>query len=113
MKRICACLVTIPFLLSFYVASAQSQGGKPFLSIGPEFSWDTRGSYRIGVGGSLKFGIPISQRSTITLSPGYITFLGEPLENYSGTYSRNLNMTLIPLSAGFRYRFNNGVYLEP
>src|SRR3954464_5635312 len=103
MKNIYTGLLTLPFLLFFFVTSAQSQGGKPFLSIGPEFSWDTRGSYRIGVGGSLKFGIPISQRSTITLSPAYITFLGEPLENYSGTYGRNLHMTLIPLSAGFRY----------
>jgi hypothetical protein len=107
MKR----LVLILSIFSIFKANAQNTSSlsKAF-GAGLELGIPSMSIYTIGLGISGKFEFPVSNKVCVTVTAGYDAFF------YKGnlyTSSRTPSAAeFVPLKAGARYYFNQGVYVE-
>lgn len=85
-----------------------------FLSIGPEGAIPVgtfRNTWKFGVGGSAKLGIPVSDHSDFTINAGYIAFSKKSLNSITPA-----TLNLIPFKGGYRWHSDaagGGFYVEP
>jgi hypothetical protein len=105
MKRI----ILIIFIISAISASAQNAITKAF-SAGVELGIPSNSIYTIGLGVSAKGELPVSDKVAITITAGYSTFFYK--SNLFQSSLTPANAAFVPLKAGLKYYFNNGVYLE-
>lgn len=66
--------------------------------------------WSFGIGASAKAGFNIFEGGDVTLSAGYISFLGKDI---AGTTVKNKALGTIPIKAGLRFRISDGLYGEP
>ncbi len=87
----------------------QTEKATPTLGIGVEGVIPVSdNSYTFGIGGSLKAAFPVGNTGDITLTGGYTSLQFKKSANITGTGG------LVPLKAGYRFRFTNGnFYVEP
>ena len=96
------------FLFTGYCSA---QAGNNSVGIGAEVNFLASNGYSSfynpGVGGNIKgmYGINPGQ---ITLTAGYSSFSSK-----SGTVAAGQTLSLLPIQAGYRYTFSQGLYLEP
>ncbi len=107
MKRI----ILILLLCSAIKASAQNnQNVKTVFNAGLELGIPQASIYTIGVGASAKLELPVSNKLCITGTAGYDAFF------YKGNlYQSSLTPSaaiFVPLKAGAKYYFNQGIYVE-
>ena len=96
-----------------------SSGGTTF-SIGAETALpvgkDLKDGWSFGIGGSAKAAINIFDGGDVTLSAGYISFIGKTetitVLGQSTTF-KNKALGTIPLKAGLRFKLGEGFYGEP
>ena len=92
------------------------KGKSPSFSIGVEAGLpvgkDLKEGWNFGIGGSAKVGIPLFEGGDVTLSAGYISFLGKS-ESFGGVTVKNKALSTIPLKAGLRFMLGQGFYGEP
>lgn len=69
---------------------------------------DFKSGYKMGLGADAKLAIPVVTDGFVTVSGGFLSFPGKDFAGY-----KLPTATLIPLKAGFQYRFPGGLYLEP
>lgn len=103
----------ILFLLLFSilkVSAQESQNLKTVFSAGLELGIPQASVYTIGLGASGKLELPVSNKLCITVTAGYDAFF------YKGNLyesSRTPSAAIfVPLKAGAKYYFNQGVYAE-
>lgn len=88
--------------------------GRPALNLGAELGIPAavlNETQKVGVGGSLKVLVPVFEGGAVTLSAGYISFLGE--KDRLGTFIYPAQ-NFIPLKTGLRIDIvPGGLYLEP
>lgn len=110
-------------MASFAMSFAFAQSSSPKLSIGPDVALpvgDAHQLYSVGVGGTLKLEIPVSQSNfNFTVTAGYENFFGKDVTyNESGpgySYSGEVkfaNAAFIPVKVGGKYYASNQFYLE-
>ena len=90
-----------------------SSGGTTF-SIGVEAGLpvgkDLKDVSSFGIGGSAKAAINIFDGGDVTISAGYISFIGKTV---TGTILKYPSLGTIPLKAGLRFKLGEGFYGEP
>lgn len=69
-------------------------------------------SHKLGLGGTVKVAFPVIPSGDITVNAGYMSFSGKEM-SFMGQTVKLDPLNVIPLKAGFRYRFPGGFYLEP
>ncbi len=67
---------------------------------------DISSVYNFGIGGTLKAAFPVGNSGDVTLTSGYMNF---SVKKSIGSGSTGV----IPIKAGYRYRFDGGFYVEP
>ena len=115
MKKIKCFLLSLTVLLSVNSFAQEETGSGTGLSIGAEVGLpvgDLGESHKLGLGGSLKAAFPVATDAFITVSGGYISFSGKSVSVIGQTFKAPA-LNVIPLKAGFQYRFPGGFYLEP
>lgn len=95
--------------------SKKDAGGTTF-SIGAEAALpvgkDLKDGWSFGIGGSAKAAINIFDGGDVTISAGYISFMGKS-ETILGQTFKNSALGTIPIKAGLRFRLGEGFYGEP
>jgi len=103
----------IAIVLLFYAANASAQysaSTPTAFSAGLELGIPTNSIYSIGLGASGKVEIPASKQVFIAVTAGFTTFFYK-----SNLYRSSLTPSpagFVPLKAGAKYYFNQGVYVE-
>lgn len=105
MKR----LIVLIFIISAIGANAQNAITKAFSS-GVELGIPSTSIYSIGLGISAKGELPVSDKIAITITAGYSTFFYK--SNLFQSSLTPANAVFVPLKAGLKYYFNEGIYLE-
>lgn len=98
------------FSLTCFFANAQKNVN--YIGIGADLGipiGDFGEAANVGVGGSLKFILGVSDPGQVTFTTGYSAF---KVKGIPGGLGIRANWTMIPLLFGYRHNFN-GVYLEP
>lgn len=68
--------------------------------------------YNFGIGGSAKVAINVFDGGDVTISAGYISFMGKSI-TVAGQTFKNDALGTIPIKAGLRFKLGGGFYGEP
>jgi hypothetical protein len=113
MKKLITLLMLATAVSYSNISNAQDDAGNsPSISVGVEVgipTGDFGESHKLGLGGTVKAAFPVITNGDITVTAGYISFSGKDV----AFFGKLPAMNVIPLKAGFRYRFPGGFYVEP
>lgn len=116
MKKIKLTLIALGVLMTVNTfAQEETTKAGTSLSVGVEVgipTGDLKEGSKLGIGGSVKAAIPVITDGYVTISAGYMTFSGKSID-FGGQTFKNPSLNMIPIKAGFQYRFPGGLYLEP
>ncbi len=116
MKIYLLALTALVAVSTFAQDKKKSSGGTTFgigVEAGLPLSTDLKNNWNFGIGGSAKAAINVFEGGDVTLSAGYITFLGKSV-TIPGVGSAKVGaLGTIPLKAGLRFKLSEGFYGEP
>ena len=114
MKKIKICLLALTVLVaatSFGQDDKKKASGTSF-SVGLEAGLPIGDLKKLdasfGIGGSAKVGIPVFSGADVTISAGYISFMGKTVQGF-----KIPALGTIPVKAGLRFMLGSGFYGEP
>jgi len=116
MKKFLIALVVLSSTAFSSFAQTSSEGIGKF-SIGVDAGLlvgNARDVYKLGIGGSLKYDMPLSKGSALTLSIGYtdLIYKGNVVDALHALGLDRSDEVYIPVKAGLKYYFSGGFYGE-
>ncbi|TSD66057.1 porin family protein [Inquilinus sp. KBS0705] len=102
-------ILPVSLVLFAACANAQTTVQKAF-GVGLELGAPSNSIYTIGFGGSGKAEMPLSSSISLTFTAGYTSFYYK--NTLIGSASKQTPGGFIPLKAGLKYFFSQGVYVE-
>jgi hypothetical protein len=112
MKKIILCAAVMAATATAVSAQTGKKGKKPVLSAGAELALPTgdfKEGYKFGLGASVQGAYPASEKLGVTLSAGYLSFMGKTFE-FMGQKYKNEAQGVIPVMAGAKYFFTENIY---